>query len=172
MEQPIFETRTKVVQWGLLLNALVFAPLSGIVAAVLVVPLYAPWYPERYQSEAALEALTGTVILWLLGFVLVTNALAMLIFSRQRFRVYPDRLDIETGALIGRRRKTFALAEITRVSTRRSLLGFGHYGVVTVRARRRRKAQFKGVLGYRELAAAVMDGLPTSTDPDSLRRGA
>lgn len=155
MEQPVFETRTQVLQWGLLIHFLAILPLVGAAAMTILVPIYAPFLAGHEFSAAELDDLTGTVILWYIGIAWAGYLLGLLRFRRQRFAVYPDRLVVHTGALLGRRVRTYPLSEITRIRGRRSLLGFSRYGAVTLRAGRRRKSKWGGVRDFRGLVAAA-----------------
>ena len=157
MEQPVFETRTQVLQWGLLIHFLVIMPLVGAAAMAILVPFYAPFLAGREYSAAELDDLTGTVILWYIGVAWVGYLFSLVRFRRQRFIVYADRLVVHTGALLGRRVRTYPLSEITRIRGRRSLLGFSRYGVVTLRARRHRKLKWLGVRDSRALVAAATE---------------
>ena len=153
------------LQWGWFLHGFTLVPLAGSFGAVILVPMFSPFYPERYRSEAALEDLTGNVILWYIALFWFLLALRGLMWHRQRVRVYPDRVEFVTGALIGRRVRRIGLDSVKRIGSRRALFGFGRYGVVTIRGRRPRKTKFAGVRGHRELEQALRDALAAKTVP-------
>ena len=167
MTVPIIESRVKVLQWGLLANALLLVPVVGAIAVPIIVTAYAPFFPAKYQSDAALEELTfmsvGAYVLlaWLLF------AVRMLQWRRQQVLLFPDRLEFHTGALLYGKRRVIPIDRITSVRSRRALFGFGQYGKVTIRSKRGRKTRIPGVLRYRELAEALRGVLAERT-PSSL----
>ena len=163
MEEPVFETRFKRVQWGWWLYSVLVVPPIIAAAAVILVPFYSPLYPPEYRTAAAVDDLTGTVALGLIGFVWVSQLIQVFRWHRSKVVVYADRVQIDIS-LFGRS-KLLPLDRITSVKNRRALFGFGRYGVVKVKARGKRTMQLPGVRRHRELADAIRQGAMAAQTP-------
>ena len=163
MSEPVFETRFKRLQWGWLLYAVIVVPPILAGASAILVPTYAPLYPAEYRTAAALDDLTGTVALGLIGFVWLSQLIQALRWHRSRVIVFPDRVQLDIG-LFGRSR-VLPVDQIASVKDRKALFGFGRYGVVKLKARGKRAIQLQGVRRHRELADAIRQGAMAAQTP-------